>query len=248
MSYEAFADFYDALTSNIDYKAWAGHLLRLFERHGQNPKLLLDLACGTGSLALELIGKRPDMEMICADGSEAMLSVARQKSLEAGKDILFLHQPMQSIDLYGTVDGAVCTLDSLNHLVREEDVRQTFRKVSLFLEPGCLFLFDVNTPYKHREILGNHAFVYDLPEVYCVWQCSYEEERMEVSIDMDFFARHGSSYTRSGEHFKERAYRRQTLDSWIREAGLEILEVLDDLTFDAPQEHTQRLVYVTRKM
>ncbi|BCI60969.1 class I SAM-dependent methyltransferase [[Clostridium] leptum] len=248
MSYEAFADFYDALTSNIDYSAWAEHLLRLFERHGQNPKLLLDLACGTGSLALELMDKRPDMEMICADGSEAMLSIARQKSLDAGKDLLFLHQSMQNIDLYGTVDGAVCTLDSLNHLVREEDVRRTLERVSLFLEPGCFFLFDVNTPYKHREILGNHAFVYDLPQVYCVWQCSYQEKKMEVSIDMDFFAKHGASYTRSGECFKERAYEHPTLCRWLGEAGLEVLEVLDGLTLDPPQEHTQRLVYVTRKM
>ena len=166
-SYSVFAQYYDELTSNVEYPKRAEYLLELMERLGHAPGLTLDLACGTGSLTLELYKRGVDIYGI--DGSVEMLSEARTKCAEAGADILFLCQNMLSIDLYGTVDTALCTLDSLNHLKNGEELQRVFEKVSFFMNPGGYFLFDMNTLYKHQVVLGNETYVYDMDHVYCVW-------------------------------------------------------------------------------
>ena len=142
--YAAFAAFYDRLTGDVDYAGLAAYLREIFLRHqGAVPRTLLDLACGSGSLSLELAA---DAEVIGVDGSEDMLALAGEKAARAGRSLLFLRQDMRCLDLYGTVEGAVCVLDSLNHLLRTADIRAVLRRLRLFLEPGGLFVFDVNTP------------------------------------------------------------------------------------------------------
>ena len=202
--YTAFAGFYDGLTQNVDYKKRAAYIAELLGRIGHNPGLTLDLACGTGSLTIELC--RLGFDIFGADGSQDMLSIAQQKACGEGLDILFLRQKMQELDLYGTIDTCVCTLDSLNHLTVKSDVQKAFDKVSLFMNPGGVFLFDVNTVYKHREILGGNTFIYDTADVYCVWQNALDRDRDTVHITLDFFEREGALYRRSGERFSERAY------------------------------------------
>ena len=157
------------------------------------------------------------------DASPAMLSVAQEKAAQEGVSLLFLCQPMQKLDLYGTVNTVICTLDSLNHLTEEEELAETFRRVSLFLEPGGWFFFDTNTIYKHREILKDHVFVFDTDEVYCVWQNQYDPagEKEQVEITLDFFEKQGDKYLRSREQFYERAYPTATLCRLLQEAGLE---------------------------
>lgn len=138
-----------------------------------------------GSLTLELARRGIDIYGI--DGSYAMLSRAREKAADAGFDILYLCQQMQKIDLYGTVDTVFCSLDSLNHLPSLREVERTFERVSLFMNPGGWFVFDVNSPYKHREVLGNNTFVYDMEEIYCVWQNSTDPRTLRTRVDIDFF-------------------------------------------------------------
>ena len=133
-SYSVFAQYYDELTSNVAYARQADYLLDLLQRLGHSPGLTLDRACGTGSLTLEL--HRRGVDIYGIDGSVEMLSEARTKCAEAGADILFLCQNMQSIDLYGTVDTVLCTLDSLNHLKNGEELQRVFERVSFFMNPG----------------------------------------------------------------------------------------------------------------
>ena len=144
----ALARYYDALTADVDYRARGAYLKRLAERHGGRFRLVLDLACGTGSLAVELA--RLGAEVIAVDGSGEMLAQAMNKSAGLTPPVLYLCQGMEELDLYGTVDTTLCTLDSLNHLPDREALRRVFHRVWLFTEPGGLFLFDMNTPYKHR--------------------------------------------------------------------------------------------------
>lgn len=243
--YASFAGFYDALTANVDYPARAGYFWSLFERFGCKPGLLLDLACGTGSLSLAFAGL--GAEVIAVDASADMLSIAQGKAAEKGEEILFLRQPMQKLDLYGTVDAAVCALDSINHLIRPEDVRETFRRVGLFLNPGGLFAFDVNTLKKHRETLANNVFVYDTPAVYCVWQNHYQKESGRVRIDLDFFEKQGALYRRSGESFSERAYSQAELAAWLEEAGFALLARYGEDSFAPPAEDADRVIYIARK-
>lgn len=243
--YTAFAAFYDSLTQNVDYKKRAAYIAELLARAGHAPGLTLDLACGTGSLTVELC--KLGFDIFGADASGDMLSVAQQKACEQGLDILFLRQKMQELDLYGTIDTCVCTLDSLNHLTAKSDLQKAFEKVSLFMNPGGVFLFDVNTVYKHREILGCNTFIYDTADVYCVWQNTLDRDRDTVHITLDFFEREGTLYRRSGESFSERAYSHGELCVMLAAAGFELVSVYRELSFDAPKEDSQRNVYLVRK-
>ncbi len=245
MSYGAFADFYDGLTGNVGYKERADYILSLLKKFSHDPGLTLDLACGTGTLTLEL--KKRGVDIYGIDASPDMLSVALQKSAEAGEQILFLCQKMQSLDLYGTIDTCVCTLDSINHITDIKDVKKAFERVSLFMNKGGLFVFDVNTPYKHKEVLADNVFVFDTDEVYCVWQNTPLEE-MLTEISLDFFIPEGDSYYRLSESFTERVYTEGTLRELLDGAGFETLGVFGDMTMDSPAATEQRMIFVARKI
>lgn len=244
--YSVFAQYYDSLTGNVEYPKRADYLLRLMDRLGHQPGLCLDLACGTGSLTLELF--RRGLDVYGVDASVEMLSEARAKCAEAGADLLFLCQRMQDLDLYGTVDTVFCTLDSLNHLPGREELQKAFAKVSFFMDPGGWFLFDMNTPYKHETVLGNHTFVYDTESVYCVWQNRYFPAGCRVDITLDFFQRNGKSYTRSGERFSEWAYPREEILRLLENAGFGEIRAFHELTFDPPRPDSQRLVFAAKKL
>ena len=177
-----------------------------------------------------------------------MLSVAQVKAEEEELSILFLCQKMQRLDLYGTVNTVFCTLDSLNHLTGEEDVRKTFSRVALFLEPNGYFIFDMNTLYKHQYILANQAYLYDTEDVFCAWQNHFEQKTGRVSITLDFFEKRGKLYERSSESFFERAYPLETILKWLEEAGMEPRLVLESGTFEAPSETTERVTIAARRI
>ncbi len=244
-SYAAFADYYDQLMQAVDYRKYAEYLDELLQKYDHEPGIVLDLACGTGNLTLELASRGYDIYGI--DASPDMLSQAQTKAAEKGLQILFLCQKMQNIDLYGTINTVFCTMDSLNHLVREEDVIRTFSRVSLFLEKGGLFIFDVNTVYKHREVLASNTFVYDLPDIFCVWR-NRQMQKNAVQIELDFFVKEDDRYRRSSECFSERAYEMDDIKDWLNRAGLELLAVYDALSFDRPADDSQRLTVVAGKI
>lgn len=231
-SYGFFARYYDALIGDVDYDARAAYLLSLLERFGHKAGLTLDLACGTGSLTLALAARGVDV--YGADASPAMLTEAMAKASEAGRDILFLCQKMESLDLFGTVDTVFCTLDSINHLSDEKTVQAAFERVAFFLNDDGWFVFDVNTPYKHATVLRNNTFVYDLPEVYCVWQNRYSALENAVAVTLDFFERNGAGYMRSTERFSERAYSQETISRMLQRAGFDSVQFFGDMTFEPP--------------
>ena len=242
--YNAFAEVYDKLTDNIEYKKRADYVSALFDRYGVRGKEpILDLACGTGSLTIELA--KLGYDMIGVDSAYAMLSQAQNKKYEENVDVLFLCQDMTELDLYGTISGAVCMLDSLNHLDSAENVKRTIEKVGLFMEHGGIFIFDVNTIYKHREILGNNTFVYDCDDVYCVWQNSLNDDD-SVDISLDIFERKDGAYYRSGEEFSERAYPIGQYKKWLGDAGFELLHIYDEMSDRELNDRTQRAVFVAR--
>ena len=240
--YGEFSQFYDCLMTDVDYAARATYLLDVFSRHGNTPKTVLDLACGSGNLSRELQNRGVDP--IGVDGSDTMLMGARQK-LDDGT--LLLCQDMRDLDLYGTVDGAVCTLDSLNHLCHTSDLAEVFRRVRLFVQPQGLFVFDVNTVYKHREILGDNTFVAEQDGVVCVWRNRYFPRTHEVSMWLDFFAEtEDGTYERYTDTVRERAYTEKTLRRLLSENGWETLAVYADMTLDAPSAESDRIVFVAR--
>ncbi len=243
--YNEFAYSYDALMTDVDYEKRTDYICSLFEIFDRMPSLMLDLACGTGEFSNRFADK--GVSVIGVDISYDMLSVAREKSAEKGNDILYLCQDASELDLYGTVDGAICCLDSLNHITDYDNFCKAISKVSLFLEKDRLFIFDLNTEYKHREVLGNNTFIIDTDDVYCVWQNDYDGENT-VEINLDFFTPDGEAYYRTSESFCERAYSDKQIKDALQKAGLKIEAVYEELTQNTPSDTTQRVVYVTRKV
>lgn len=247
MSYGVFSEFYDALTANVSYDTVSQVLSSLLTRYGKSRGLLLDLACGTGSVSVRLAKK--GYEVIGVDLSPEMLSEAQNKAYSSGQNILFLCQDMTALDLYGTVDAAVCTLDGLCHLPNEESVFAALQKVSLFMNPGGVFLFDVNSVYKHRAVLGNNTFVYDTDDVYCVWQNTLLSDGVTVQMDLDFFepVSDAGDYVRQSERFTERAYPRETLEAMLKKAGFTVLDVFDGYSEKPAHDTSERLLFAVRK-
>lgn len=243
--YSDFAEFYDCLTQNVGYEKKADYIFKLFKRHRHNPGLTLDLACGTGTLTLEL--KRRGVDIYGVDASCEMLSMAQQKACESGQQILFLCQKMQNLNLYGSIDTCICSLDSINHLTSTADVQKTFDRLFSFMNNNGLFIFDANTVYKHKHILGDNCYIYDTEKVFCAWQNNYNEKNNKVIITLDFFVPDGKTYFRSSEQFAERAYTREEMTQMLTNAGFSLEAVYDDMSFDTPNEKSEREIYVARK-
>ena len=241
--YQLFSQFYDNLTFNVDYPKRADYLQSVLSLCGHPWGLTLDLACGTGSLTVEL--KRRGVDIFGIDGSYDMLSQAMDKAYDEGLEMLFLCQQMENLDLYGTIDTCICTLDSLNHIVEKDKLQRVFDRVALFMNPDGYFVFDVNTVYKHQHILADNTFVYDTDIVYCVWQNSLKENNI-VSIGLDMFEREGEAYHRYSEHFSERAYEIDELIEMLRKSGFEVVHVYKDMTTDPLLDDCDRAVFVAR--
>lgn len=246
--YSVFARYYDELTANIDYKKRAEYfhaIIRKFKTTKEN--ILLDLACGTGSISEEMA--KLGYDVIGVDYSEEMLGMAIEKKFDSGLPIQYLCQDMRNIDMFGTVDVTICALDSINHLGSLDDVRKVFQRVSLFAEPDGLFIFDVNTLYKHREILADNTFTYETDNIYCVWENSLNRSTDEVKMNLEFFERlENGLYSRSSDSFSEKAYSEAELENLLTETGFELLAKYGDDSFESPAEDTQRIVYTARKI
>lgn len=241
--YHIFSQFYDNLTFNVDYEKRAEYLQSVLSLWGHEAGLTLDLACGTGSMTLAL--KEKGWDIFGVDASQEMLSVAMDKAYDKELSILFLCQRMENLDLYGTIDTCISTLDSLNHITEKATLQAAFDKVALFMNPEGMFVFDVNTVYKHREILANNTFVYDTDEVYCVWQNSLKENNV-INIDLDIFEKADGVYTRHTERFKERAYEIGEIKEMLKIAGFETLAVYRDMTTEPIGEKDDRAIFVAR--
>ena len=241
--YSSFANVYDIFTKNVNYKKRANYLCRIFKRYDKMPSLLLDVACGTGSFSLEFA--RKGVSVIGADMSADMLSVATEKSSRQGTDILFLCQRAEDLELYGTVDGAVCLLDSINHITDYEALKTAFGRISLFLEKDRLFVFDVNTEYKHERILADNTFIYKKAGVYCIWENKYDKNTKTTDINIEIVNKDGES---SFEKFSERFYSDEQLITALENVGFLVEAIFGENTFKAPKEKCQRKVFVARKV
>jgi len=243
--YDIFSKFYDELTENVEYKKRAEYVNALIKNNCVGAQTVVDLACGTGSLTVELA--EMGYEMIGVDCSVQMLSEAQNKAYDSGSNIMFLCQRMQDLDLYGTVDAVVCMLDSINHITEESEVLEVFKKVSLFMNKGGVFIFDVNTPYKHKEVLGNNTFVYETDDVFCVWQNELESDNKTVNITLNFFEKDEDVYYREEESFSEKAYELGKLEDMLKTSGMTVVGMYDEMTDNIPNEKSERIFIVAKK-
>ncbi len=247
MSYGIFSSVYDILTENVEYERIANKICSLLSRNGINGGLLLDIGCGTGTLSFLL--EKNGYDVIGVDPSEDMLAIANEKKYDEDSSAIFLCQAGEELDLYGTIDCAVCSLDTINHISSIEKIKEIFKKISLFMNMGGIFVFDINTVFKHREILGNNTFVYDMDEVYCVWQNTFCLEEMKTDIDLDFFIKNEDDevYERYSESFSEYSYETDDILNILNECGFEVVSLCDDYTDGSITEITQRITITAKK-
>lgn len=245
MSYSYFAEYYDILTENVEYEKRAEYFLELFKKHDHPTGLTLDLACGTGTLTLEL--SKRGVDIFGCDMSVDMLSVAQQKAYESGFNIMFICQKMQNLHLVDKIDTCICMLDSINHLSSIKDVQKTFHRVNQYLNDDGMFVFDLNTVYKHKYVLGDNCYIYDTEKVFCAWQNNYYEKENKVVVTLDFFERDGKLYKRYTEQFSEKAYSHDQITQIAQKSGFVVETIYDDMSFNGIKENSQRAVYVLRK-
>ena len=221
ISYGPLARFYDSLTGDVPYEAFAAYYRNLFTSDGGEFHLLLDLCCGTGTLTVLLA--KDGYEMIGADSSPDMLSVAREKAEETGVNVLFLCQSAEELDLYGTVDAAVSSLDSFNYL-EPESLPEVLHRLYLFIRPGGLLIFDIRSKEWLKQLDGS-TFVDEDDDVLCLWRADYDEEEDLIVYGMDLFSRSGMLWERQREEHVEYAYEEEEIVHLLTEAGFESVRI-----------------------
>ena len=241
--YNRFAYLYDKLINDVDYDKWIEYYYKIFRRFNLEPKLGLDLGCGTGNLTTRFSEK--GVEMTGIDISEDMLMVAREKS--EGRDILYLNQDMCEFELYGTVDFIVSGLDCINYITDKRDLKKVMRLVNNYLTPGGLFVFDINTSHKLSDTIGNNTFILEDDDVFCSWQNEYDPRRKICDFYLTFFMRENSKYVRFDEHHEERAYSIEEIKDAIEKSGMKLLSVYDSLSFKKPTKDSQRVFFVAKE-
>ena len=242
--YTALAQYYDRLTGDVDYRQAAERLDRLFQKNKKPIRLVLDLACGTGSLT-RLLGEK-GYEMISADASQEMLSVAREKCRDLPVPPVFIGQSMEELDLYGTIDAAVCTLDSVNYLTDLRQLKRAFSLVSLFLEPGGLFVFDVKSPAAFAALAGTVS-CQEEADFDCIWQYGFDPRSRLACHTVTFYLKEGELYRRQQEEHFQRAWSIPQLEDVLQQAGLGLKGIYKGYTTKKAAEDDFRLLFVTEK-
>ena len=243
-AYHNLAVSYDRLTSDVDYEATVDFYYEILKREGLSPRTAVDLACGTGSVTAILAKK--GLRVTGVDLSEEMLTVASQKAMELDNQPLFLCQNLRDLYLPRAVDLAVCALDSLDYITDPADCREAIRRVFKYLNPGGIFIFDVNTPEKLRAMDGQ-VFLDEDDDVYCVWRGEFDEKTNICSYGMDLFQRKGNLWERSFEEHREYAYSADQLVGYLNDAGFTHIRVYADRRLEAPAAGEQRIYIKARK-
>ncbi len=243
--YNDFAQVYDKL-QDADYEQFVDYYERIFKKFGKSPNLVLDLACGTGNITIPMAKRGYDM--IGLDLSCEMLNIARDKAVAENLDILFLNQDMCEMELYGTVDAIVCALDGLNYITDPEEMKEVFRLAANYLNPGGIMVFDLNTEYKLREILGKNTFVCEEENVYYVWRSEFCDKTKVCEFELNFFCRQSDgSYERFDELQTERAYSKEEILQFANSAGLEVEGAYKPFEFTTNSDKDERIFFVISK-
>lgn len=269
-AYTDFASVYDIFMDDTPYKEWADFLEELIETYGiskpvcpqrddekeperaenvleSEKNLVLDLGCGTGTLT-ELLSQK-GYDMIGVDNSQEMLNIALRKREETGSEILYLCQDMRELDLYSTIGTVISVCDSVNYLLDNEDVEDTFGLVNNYLYPGGLFIFDFNTLYKYETVIGDTTIAENREDCSFIWENYFHEEEAVNEYDLTIFAREkeGPLFRRFTETHFQRGYTLAEMTGFVKKAGMEVVLTLDADTHSAPTETSERIYVIARE-
>ena len=245
IQFSALAGYYDRL-NGADYPAYCDYIKKVFAKHGSGKEeLVLDLGCGTGELTSEMAKRGYDM--IGVDISPDMLSEASMRAYEAEQSILYLLQDMRSFELYGTVDAIICALDGVSYLYSREDVLKCLRLVRNYLNPGALFLFDVNSVYRFYEVFAKRDYFLEEDGVYLGWRSDVDEKSGECDLLLTLFIENDDgTFTKREEVQTEKIWTREQMEEMISEAGLETVAVYSGFDMRPAKERDEKWFFVVR--
>ncbi len=244
-AYSGFAEVYDMFMDNVPYEAWSAYLVRTLRQYGIMDGLVLDLGCGTGQVT-RLLAKA-GYDMLGVDISEEMLGVALAQE-GSGSQILYLNQDMRELELYGTVKAVVSICDSMNYMTDESDLLSVFRLVNNYLDPGGIFIFDLNTVYKYREILGESTICENREEGSFIWENDFDEEQKLHRYNLTFFVKEEDGrYRKYEEEHIQRGYSLERIHELMIESGMEWVACYEAFSKDAPRKESARVCIVARE-
>lgn len=246
-AYTSFASVYDTFMDNIPYEEWAEYLVDLLKEYGITDGLVLDLGCGTGNMT-ELLASA-GYDMIGVDNAEEMLEIAMQKQEKSGHDILYLLQDMREFELYGTVKAIVSICDSINYITEKDDLLKVFQLANNYLDPKGIFIFDFNTVYKYRDVLGNQTIAEDREDCSFIWDNYYYEDEQINEYELSLFIKEQNCdlYRKYQEMHYQKAYDLKTIKGLVERSGLEYITAYDAFTRNQPTEESERIYVIARE-
>ena len=251
-AYTSFAAVYDTFMDNVPYEEWGEYLHRLLREYGIDSGMVLDLGCGTGTMT-EYLAER-GYDMIGVDYSEDMLEIALEKKLKSGHDILYLCQDMREFELYGTVRAIVSICDSVNYITEPSELQQVFYWVNNYLDPDGIFIFDFNTEYKYREILGDCTIAESREDCSFIWDNYYYDKEKINEYELSLFVRDEElsengreMYQRYQETHYQRGYTLEEMKALLEAAGMQVRAAYDAFTKNQPLEESERIYVIASK-
>lgn len=246
-AYTSFASVYDTFMDNIPYEEWTEYVKGLLTEYGITDGLIAELGCGTGNVTERLASAGYDM--IGIDNSEEMLDIAMDKKVESGHDILYLLQDMREFELYGTVKAVISICDSINYITEEDDLLEVFQLVNNYLDPKGLFVFDFNTVYKYRDVMGNQTIAEDREDCSFIWDNYYYDDESINEYELSLFIKEKDSglYRKYQETHFQKAYELTTIRRLIEQSGLEYITAYDAFTRNAPTGESERIYVIARE-
>lgn len=246
-AYTSFAAVYDTFMSDTPYDSWCDYVCRLLQDYGVSGGLLVELGCGTGNLTRRLAAKGYDM--IGVDLSAEMLELACRKEAEANAGILYLHQDMRSFELYGTVKAIVSICDSLNYILTEQELLQVFRLINNYLDPGGIFIFDLNTIYKYQTVIGDTTIAENRESGSFIWENVYDQKEQLNEYDLTLFIKEADGrYRKHQETHYQRAYSLEVVRRLLETSGLQFLTAYDAFTREPPKAESERVYMIAREL
>lgn len=243
-AYTSFAQVYDMFMDNIPYDEWCKYLIEVLKKNKIENGIVLELGCGTGSITRRMA--KAGYDMIGIDNSEEMLSIAMEQGPES---ILYLLQDMTEFELYGTVNAVISICDCMNYIIEEDDLLKVFKLVNNYLEKDGVFVFDMNTEYKYRELLGDNVIAENREEGSFIWENTYYEDEKINEYNLSLFIKdeEDGRYDKFEEMHYQRAYSIDKIKELVNKAGMEFVNVYDAFTFEEPNEQSERVYFVVKE-
>ena len=243
--YTSLSLFYDEFMQDVDYGEWCDFYEECFRRFSTLPvEKIADMGCGTGNITIPMAQR--GYRLTGLDLSEEMLALAQHKAQEAGVDVRLLGADMRSFNLGFSADAAICSFDCVNYLLKATDVEAAFFRAHENIEKGGLFIFDVATPYKYRNVLSGNSFVFENENVFMTWENYFNEKSGICDFYLTFFVREGELYRREEEQQRQRSYSLKTIRKALKSAGFTVLCECADVDFSPLSEESERCFFICK--